>query len=77
MEIRASCHKPYGADNKGFVEKLQMRDRKKGDSFLKASAIMLLKTNIEKMSVLGLAIISMKINALSYACHYVHENKCT
>jgi hypothetical protein len=34
---------------------------------LKASAIMLLKTNIEKMSVLGLAIISLKIKDLSYS----------
>ena len=36
---------------------------------------MLLKTNIEKMSVLGLAIISMKIKGLFYSCHYVYENK--
>jgi hypothetical protein len=48
---------------------------KRGDSFLKDSAIMLLKTNIEKMSVLGLAIISMKIKGLLCACHYVYENK--
>jgi hypothetical protein len=75
LEIRASCRKPHGANNKGFVEKGPMRGRKKGDSYLKASAIMLLKTNIEKMSVLGLAIISMKTNGLSCACHYVNENK--
>ena len=36
---------------------------------------MLLKTNIEKMSVYGLAIISMKIKGLFYLSHYVYENK--
>jgi hypothetical protein len=40
---------------------------------MKDSAIMLLKTHIEKMSVFGLAIISMKIIGLSCACHYVYE----
>ena len=35
---------------------------------------MLLKTNIEKMSVLGLAIISMKIKGLFHSSHYVYEN---
>jgi len=35
---------------------------------------MLLKTHIEKMSVLELAIISMKINGLSFTSHYVYEN---
>ena len=37
---------------------------KKGDPYLKDRAIMLLKTHIEKMSVYGLAIISMKIKGL-------------
>jgi hypothetical protein len=36
---------------------------------------MLLKKNIEKMAVLGLAIISMKTKGLLFACHYVYENK--
>jgi hypothetical protein len=65
----------YVADAKGVIEKLRTGRRKKGDQKLKASAIMLLKTNIEKMSVLGLAIISLKIKDLSYSSHYVYENK--
>jgi len=36
---------------------------------------MLLKTNIEKMSVWGLAIIYMKIKGLFYSSHYMHEKK--
>ena len=36
---------------------------------------MLLKTHVEKMSFLGLAIISMKIKYLFDSCHYVYENK--
>ena len=36
---------------------------------------MLLKTNVEKMSVLGLAIMSMKIKGLFCLSHYVYENK--
>jgi hypothetical protein len=34
---------------------------------------MLLKTNLEKMSLLGLAIISMKIKGLFDSGHYVYE----
>ena len=41
----------------------------------KDSAIMLLKTNVEKMSLLGPAIISMKIKGLFHSCHYIYENK--
>jgi hypothetical protein len=44
---------------------------------MKDRAIMLLKTHIEKMSVLGLAIISMKISGLSCSSHYVYEKKWT
>jgi hypothetical protein len=36
---------------------------------------MLLKTHIEKMSVWGLAIMSLKIKGLPYSCHYVYEKK--
>jgi len=36
---------------------------------------MLLKKNVEKMSVLGLAIIYMKIKGLFDTCHYIYENK--
>lgn len=42
---------------------------------MKDSFIMLLKTNGEKMSDFGLAIISMKINWLWASCHYVVDNK--
>jgi hypothetical protein len=36
---------------------------------------MLLKTHVEKMSALGLAKISMKINGLCYSCQDVYEKK--
>jgi hypothetical protein len=36
---------------------------------------MLLKTNVEKMSVYGLAIMLMKTSKLNRACHYVNEKK--
>jgi hypothetical protein len=42
---------------------------------MKDSAIMLLKTNVEKMSVSGLAIMLMKTSELSRPCHYVNEKK--
>ena len=51
--------------------------KKKGDPYLRDRAIMLLKTHLEKMSVLGLAIISMKIKGLFGYSHYVYENKWT
>jgi hypothetical protein len=48
---------------------------KKGGLIPKACAIMLLKTNIEKMSLLGSAIISMKTKGLFHSCHHIYENK--
>jgi hypothetical protein len=45
--------------------RLKMRDR----------AIMLLKTNVEKMSVYGLAIMLMKTDELNASSHYVDEKK--
>ena len=42
---------------------------------MKDSPIMLLKTNVEKMSVYGLAIMSMKTNELNVYSHYVDEKK--
>ena len=42
---------------------------------MKDSPIMLLKTNVEKMSVCGLAIMSMKTNELNCSSHYVDERK--
>jgi len=47
----------------------------KGGKKPKASAIMLLKTHVEKMSLLSLAIMFMKINGLNNASHDVCENK--
>jgi hypothetical protein len=48
---------------------------KSGGSKMRDRAIMLLKTHLEKMSVFGLAIMSMKRNGLFQASHYVYENK--
>jgi hypothetical protein len=42
---------------------------------MKASLAMLLKTNVEKMSVSLLATMFMKTGILSYACHDVDEKK--
>ena len=42
---------------------------------MKVSSTMLLKTNSEKMSVCGLAMILLKTNKLLLACHDVDENK--
>ena len=42
---------------------------------MKGSAIMLLKTHVEKMSLFGLAIMFMKINELNVSCHYIDEKK--
>jgi hypothetical protein len=50
---------------------------KRGNSFLKDSAIMLLKKNVEKMSVLGLAIMYMKTKGLFNSSHYIYANKCS
>jgi hypothetical protein len=49
--------------------------RKRGGQKTEACAIMLLKTNLEKMSLLGSAIISMKTKGLFHSCHHVYENK--
>jgi hypothetical protein len=44
-----------------------------GGQYLRDSAIMLLKTNVEKMSIYGLATMSLKRRQLSRSCHYVAE----
>jgi hypothetical protein len=41
----------------------------------KDSAIMLLKTHIEKMSLLGSAIMFMKTKGLFHSCHHMYQNK--
>ena len=38
------------------------------------SAIMLMKTRVEKMSETGFAIMLMKTQALIFVCHYVYDN---
>jgi hypothetical protein len=47
--------------------------QKKGTPYLKDRAIMLLKTHVEKMSLLGSAIIFMKTKGLFRSCHYIYE----
>ena len=42
---------------------------------MKVTSIMLLKTNVEKMSETGLSIICIKIRHLEAALHYIDENK--
>jgi len=74
MDTWTICHTLYRADDKGFTEKRRMRHRKKGDPYLKDRAIMLLKTHVEKLSLSGLAIMSMKIKGLFYSSHYLYEN---
>jgi hypothetical protein len=75
MKIRTICPKWYVADVKGFISPSRVRRRKKRGLKFKACAIMLLKTNVEKMSLLGSAIISMKTKGLSHSCHHIYENK--
>ncbi len=41
---------------------------------MKVSPIMLLKTHVENMSEICLAIILMKIRQIKVACHYMYEN---
>jgi hypothetical protein len=74
-EILAICPKWYVTDAKWFIAPWRVGRRKKGGLKIKACAIMLLKTNVEKMSLLGSAIISMKTKGLFHSCHHIHENK--
>jgi hypothetical protein len=62
---------------KGLAHRGGRGAAKKGDPYLKDRAIMLLKTHVEKMSLLRSAIISMKTNGLFHSCHHVYENKWT
>ena len=76
-ENRENYLKLHVADGKGFTAPRQVGRRKSGGLNSKDSAIMLLKTNLEKMSLLGSAIISMKTKGLFHSCHHIYENKCT
>jgi hypothetical protein len=46
---------------------------KKGGPKIKVSLTMLLKTNVEKMSLCGLAMMSLKKSQLGPSCHDVDE----
>jgi hypothetical protein len=50
---------------------------KRGVPDLYDSAIMLVKTHVEKMSETGLAIMFMKTQALISVCHYVNDNQAS
>jgi hypothetical protein len=65
----------YVTDDKGFIPQRRVGRRENGGLNSKDRAIMLMKKNVEKMSVYGLAIISMKTRGLFCPCHYVYENK--
>ena len=47
--------------------------KKRGGEKMKVSPIMLLKTNVEKMSETGHAIICMKTHNIEAARHYMYE----
>jgi hypothetical protein len=74
---RGNCLILHVADDKGFIAPRRMGRRKSGGLKFKACAIMLLKTHIEKMSILGSAIISMKTKGFFRSCHHIYENKWT
>jgi hypothetical protein len=61
--------------NRPLAEIRRQQPRKKGVPDLYDSAIMLMKTHIEKMSETGFAIILMKTQLLILLCHYIIENK--
>jgi hypothetical protein len=75
--MKATPKKSYVLDAKGFTTPLRVQPPKNGGQYLRDSAIMLLKTNAEKMSLLGSAIIFMKTKDLFHSCHYVYKNKWT
>jgi hypothetical protein len=72
---RGNFRKLHVTDDKGFIAPWRVGRKKNGDPYLKDRAIMLLKTNVEKMSLLGPAIISMKTKGLFFSSHYVYEIK--
>jgi hypothetical protein len=47
--------------------------QKNGGEIMKVSLIILLKTNVEKMSLYCLAIMLLKARNIQAACHYVDE----
>ena len=67
--------KSYVAEVKGFIARGRVRRRKKGKFKMKVHPTILLKTNIEKMSVWGWATMSMKIRYLFHYSHDIYEKK--
>jgi len=61
--------------NKCLAKICRQQQRKRGVPDLYDSAIMLMKTHIEKLSETGFAIMCMKTQVLIFSCHYVIENK--
>jgi hypothetical protein len=56
-----------------LIDSLSLSPEKTRGEDMKVSPIMLLKTHIEEMSENGHAIISMKIQHIEVARHYVYE----
>jgi hypothetical protein len=73
--MKETSQKSYIPDAKGFTTPSRVQPPKNGRQYLRDRAIMLLKTNVEKMSLFGSAIISMKTKGLSHSCHHIYENK--
>jgi hypothetical protein len=65
----------YVYDTKTFSWLQGRGRREKGDLNLKATPTMLLKTHVEKMSVLATPTIFMKTSDLGRDSHDIHENK--
>ena len=73
---RGNSRKLHVVDDKGLVVPWRVGRRKNGELNSKDRAIILLKTHVEKMSLLGSAIISMKINNLIKAAGRNRERAC-
>jgi hypothetical protein len=69
---RQACNKLI---NRCLAKICRPQQPKRGVPDLYDSAIMLMKTHIEKMSETGFAIMLMKTQVLIFVCHYVDDNK--
>jgi hypothetical protein len=67
----------YATEFKPLNELRQGSMQKKGELKIKVEPTMLLKTSIEKMSVLGYATMFMITKNLDLICHDVNESKDT
>ena len=61
--------------NRRLCRICRQHKQKRGVPDLHDSAIMLMKTHVEKMSETGFAIMFMKTQALILVCHDVYDNK--